>query len=216
LLADLDVNGGIVGFVMKVAHLHSLTDFLLSLKRLDATLYQSLVWKHPSGVDVIQSPGSRSLGTELEDEPVRQLLHASRSLYSWIVVDMGRLNAVSIKLIDDIGELLLVTTPDILGLYETRRIVEKLRGVGRTSHIKLIMNRGSKADVQDLKETVGMPLHTFCPDSPRELQDVYQSGTLLPAGSPIRTQLANLASELTGIESAKAPKRGFLGLRRPR
>ena len=214
LLADLDLNGGIVGFVMKVAHPHSLTDFLLNLRRLDATLYQSLVWKHPSGVDVIQSPGSRGLGSELQDEPVHQLLHFSRPLYSWIVLDMGRLNAVSINLIGAVGELLVVTTPDILGLYETRRIVEKLRGVGRTKHIKLIMNRASKADVQELQETVGMPVHTFCPDSPRELRDAYQAGTLLPAGSPIRTQLASIATELTGIESAKTPKRSFLGLLR--
>jgi Flp pilus assembly CpaE family ATPase len=218
LLADLDVNGGTIGFVMQVARPYSMTHFLLNLSRMDATLYQSLVGKHASGVDVLQSPGSKGLGTQQEDEPVRQLLRFSRPLYSWIVIDMGRLNAISINLIADVGELLLVTTADILALYETRRIVEKLRELGRTKHLKLIMNRTSRTDVQvqELEKSIGVPVRAFCPDAPHQLRGAYEAGTLLPDGSPVRTQLASVAKELTGtgIESAQPLKRSFLGLRR--
>jgi Flp pilus assembly CpaE family ATPase len=215
LLADLDPNGGTIGFVSKVANPHGMADFVGNLYRLDAMLFQSLVWKHPSGVDVIQSPGFTGLGNPLQEQPVRQVLQLARPLYSWIVLDLGRINALSSKLVSDVGELVLVSTADILGLYEVRRLAEKLRGLGRTEHLKLIINRTYKSDarLEELHESIGMPID-LCPDSTRELLDAYEAGTLLPAGSPIRTSLANVVTAFTGIEAAKPSKRNFLGLRR--
>ena len=219
LLADLDVTGNTVGFLTKVGRTWSIMDFVLNLHRLDAVLYQSFVWKHLSGVDVIQSPGSSGLGRQLQDEPVRQFLRLSRPLYSWIVVDMGRMNALTLSLVGDVDDLFLVTTTDVLGLYETKRILDRLRALGRKDHLKVIMNKTSKGVARDegLERFVGVPIHAIGRDASHELGEAYQKGTLLSATSALRTAVGELAAGLTGTKTgtpSSAPKRSFLGWRR--
>jgi Flp pilus assembly CpaE family ATPase len=219
LLVDLDVTGGTVGFLMKVDQPYTILDASLNLHRLDAALWQSLVWKHPSGVDVLQSPGSTRFGEQLRDERVRHLLRLSQSRYAWVVVDMGRFSELSINLIGETNRLLLVSTADVPSLYEARRIVQKLSELGYPSgQIKLILNRASRTDldVPELEKTFGIPITAFCPEARRELHEAYAEGKLLSVGSSLRKQIARIAGDLTGVgaESGKNPGRSFSGLRR--
>ncbi len=219
LLLDLDVNGGTAGFLMKIDQPYTVLDASLNLHRLDAALWQSLVWKHSSGLDVLQSPGSTRFGDQLRDERVRHLLRLAQTRYAWIVVDMGRFNELSLNLIGETKRLLLVATGDVPSLYEAKRIVQKLGELGYPSEqVKLILNRASPADldVPELAKTFGMPISGFLPEARRELHEAYAEGKLLPANSALRKQIASLAEDLTGAaaEPDKAPGRNFFGLRR--
>jgi pilus assembly protein CpaE len=219
LLVDLDVNGGTVGFLMKIDRPYTVLDASLNLHRLDAALWQSFIWKHPSGLDVLQSPGSTRFGEQLRDERVRHLLRLAQTRYAWIVVDMGRFNELSINLIGETSRLLLVATGDVPSLYEAKRIVQKLSELGYPSNqVKLILNRASPADmdVPELAKTFGMPISAFFPEARRELHEAYAEGKLLPANSALLKQITRIAGELTGkgAEPDKSSGRNFLGLRR--
>ena len=219
LLVDLDVNGGTVGFLTKVDQPYTVLDASLNLHRLDAALWQRFIWKHPSGLDVLQSPGSTRFGEQLRDERVRHLLRLAQTRYSWIVVDMGRFNELSINLIGETKRLLLVATGDVPSLYEAKRIVQKLGELGYPSEqVKLILNRASRADldVPELEKTFGMPITAFLPEARRELHEAYAEGKLLPANSSLRKDIARIAGELTGAGNGpeKSLGRNFLGMRR--
>lgn len=219
LLVDLDVTGGTVGFLMKINQPYTVLDASLNVLRLDAALWQSFIWKHSSGLDVLQSPGSTRFGEQLRDERVRHLLRLAQTRYAWIVVDMGRFNELSINLIGEIGQLLLVSTADLPSLYEAKRIVQKLNELGYpAAQTKLILNRASRADLDlpELKGTFGMPINTVFPESRRELDEAYAEGKLLPVGSPLRKLIGTVASDLTGVgvESDNSAGRGFFGLGR--
>jgi pilus assembly protein CpaE len=219
LLVDLDVNGGTVGFLMKIDQPYTALDASLNLHRLDAALWQRFIWKHSSGLDVLQSPGSTRFGEQLRDERVRHLLRLAQTRYTWIVVDMGRFNELSINLIGETTRLLLVATGDVPSLYEAKRIVQKLGELGYPSEqVKLILNRVSPADldVPELEKTFGLPISAFLPEARRELHEAYAEGKLLPESSALRKQITRIAGKLTGVgvEPEKASGRNFLGLRR--
>jgi pilus assembly protein CpaE len=218
LLVDLDVNGGTAGFLMKIDQPYTVLDASLNLHRLDAALWKTFIWKHSSGLDVLQSPGSTRFGEQLRDERVRHLLRLAQTRYSWIVVDMGRFNELSINLIGETKRLLLVATGDVPSLYEAKRIVQKLNELGYPSEqVRLILNRASPADldVPELAKTFGMPIGAFLPEARRELHEAYAEGKLLPANSTLLKQITRLAGDLTGkVEPEKSSARNFLGLRR--
>jgi pilus assembly protein CpaE len=220
LLVDLDVNGGTVGFLMKVDKPYTILDASLNLHRLDAALWQSFVFKHSSGLDVLQSPGSARFGNQLLDERVRHVLRLAQTRYAWIVIDMGRFTELSINLIGETNRLFLVSTADVPSLYEAKRIVQKLGEVGYPpGQTRLILNRAARTemDVPDLENTFGMPIGTFCPEARRELHEAYAEGKLLPAGSSLLKQITRIAADLTGVgggESEKSSGRNFLGMRR--
>jgi pilus assembly protein CpaE len=219
LLVDLDVTGGTVGFLMKVDQRYTLLDASFSLHRLDAALWKSLVWKHSTGLDVLQSPGSTRFGDQLRDERVRHLLHFAQSRYAWIVVDMGRFTELSINLVGHTNQLLLVSTADVPTLYEAKRIAQKLNEIGHAiGETKLVMNRASRAemDVQELEKTFAMPINCFCPEACRDLHEAYAEGRLLSPGSSLCKQIVKLARDVTGvaIDPDKSAVRSFFGLRR--
>ena len=207
LLLDLDVSGATIGFLMKVDHPYTLLDASLNLHRLDAALWQSLVWKHSSGLDVLQSPGASRFGEQLRDERVRHLLRLAQSRYAWIVVDMGRFNELTINLIGEMNQLLLVATGDVPALYEAKRIVQKLGELGYPPfQTKIILNRASRTDIDvpELEKTFGLPINTFCPEARRELHEAYADGKLLPPGSSLGKQISLIARELTGVQIPEA------------
>jgi pilus assembly protein CpaE len=219
LLVDLDVNGGTVGFLMKIDQPYTVLDASLNLHRLDAALWQRFIWKHSSGLDVLQSPGSTRFGEQLRDERVRHLLRLAQTRYSWIVVDMGRFSELSINLIGETARLLLVATGDVPSLYEAKRIVQKIGELGYPSEqVKLILNRVSPSDldVPELEKTFGMPISDFCGEARRELNEAFSEGKLLPEDSNLRKQISKIAGKLTGvaIEPDKSSGRNFLGMKR--
>jgi Flp pilus assembly CpaE family ATPase len=63
---------------MKVSQPYTVLDASLNLHRLDSALWHSLIWKHSSGLDVLQSPGSARFGEQLRDERVRHLLRLAQ------------------------------------------------------------------------------------------------------------------------------------------
>ena len=215
LLLDLDVTGGTVGFLMKVSQPYTLLDASLNLHRLDAALWQSLIWKHSSGLDVLQPPGSARFGEQLRDERVPHLLRLAQGRYSWIVIDMGRSNELSINMMGETSQLLLVSTSDVTSLSEAKRILRKLSEVAYyPGHIRLILNRASKTelDVPELEKTFGMPISAFLPEASRERHETYAGGKLLPDSSLLCRQINRIAGELTGLGVEPAKPGGLFAI----
>ena len=76
------------------------------------------------GLDIIQSGGPV---TREDKQPAKErvqfVLRFARSLYQWIVVDLGRLSPFSLRLAEEAGSLYVVSTCDILGLNEAKSAV---------------------------------------------------------------------------------------------
>ena len=117
LLADLDWESGLVGFLMKTATPFSVLDAAKNLHRLDHSYWKGLVANAMPRLDVIPAPNKRPASDALAPAQLQEVFKLLRSLYGTVIVDLGRtLNPTAVALLDDLEELYLVTTPSITAL----------------------------------------------------------------------------------------------------
>src|ERR1017187_7805867 len=217
LLMDLDTSSASASFLMDVHSEHTIADATLNLHRLDPSFWSNLVCSTSDGVDLLQAPGAKRLLDSLNGERVRHVLRFARALYGYIVVDLGRLNGVSLNLTEEVSELFVVTTPEISSLYEAGRVLNKLLDPGITGgRIQLILNRLSKGvsrSTSDLECVLGRPVCATMGDYSSELHEAYGNGQFLDERLGLSKQTRQMVANFLGIaEEPKAPARTGLGL----
>ncbi|HEY1221016.1 MAG: response regulator [Bryobacteraceae bacterium] len=217
LLMDLDVSSASASFLMDVHSEYTTADASTNLHRLDASLWRNLVCHTSHGVDVLQAPGATRFHDPLEVESVRHVVGFARALYSYVVVDLGRLGAASLNLTDEVSELFVVTTPEIQSLYEAGRVLKKLLEPGITGgRVQLILNRlakGASYSTSDLERALGRPVSARIGDCSKELHEAYGNGDFLDERLPLAKATRQLVANFLGVaEDPKPPTRTGLGL----
>jgi Flp pilus assembly CpaE family ATPase len=202
LLADLDLDGGLVGFLMSVESDHSILDAVANLHRLDRSVWGSIVAKGEDDVDVARSPGRFGWG-DLDTERIRYVLTLIRAFYRWIVLDLGRLDHFSRSLLDRVDDVLLVTTTSVPGLYEAKRVIAALRRADfEGDRLRLIVNQlGNTQDFRgsELDNIFGIPVYAKLPGSAQQLHDACVQGKLPAENTDFRREIANVARKLAGL-----------------
>ncbi len=212
LLADLDVNAGMVGFLMKSASPYSITDALNNVHRLDASYWKALVSNGIPGLEVISAPTAVAAKQQPKPEDIRQVLAFARTRYQCTVVDAGRgISESTMTVIESADETCLVMTPEIPALHQTRQILQKLLDSGyKQERLRLIINRVPKRQgtrPEELREMLGIPLFAVLPEAYTELHEAYSQGQLLPPGTVLGECMDRLARKLAGAEPAKAKRK---------
>ena len=219
LLADLDLESGLIAFLMKAATQFSVLDAVKNLHRLDQSLWKGLVSNEAPHLDVIPAPSGLTISDVWNPAHFHEVFRLIRSLYGTVIVDLGRrLNPVVLTLVDDLDEIFLVSTPSITALYQAKRFVRQALDVGfPRHHLHLILNRVPKSSdfrPEELEESLGVPVYAELSDRP-EVEVAYRAGELLPPNSILGKQFSKLAEKMAGVREEK-PK-GFaswFGLRK--
>jgi pilus assembly protein CpaE len=214
LLADMDVNAGMVGFLMKSASPYSITDALNNVHRLDASYWKALVSNGIPGLEVISAPTAIAAKQQPRPEDIRQVLAFARTQYQWTVADAGRgIRESTMTVIEAADETCLVTTPEIPALHQTRQILQKLLDSGyKQERLRLIVNRVPKrlgTRPEELREILGIPLYAVLPEAYAELHEAYSQGQLLSPRTVLGECMERLARKLAGTEPAKAKRKAL-------
>jgi pilus assembly protein CpaE len=204
LLADLDVEAGIVGLVMKASTPYSILDAARVVNRLDAGYWRGLVGSVQPRLDVIPAPCKRPSKEPVAPQQVRDVLRFLRLQYGWVVADLGRsLNFFSRVLLDEFDEVFLVSTPDVPALFQTKHIVQSLlRSSYSDQRLRLILNRVSKRTEFTRREALdllGVPIYAELPDRP-ELEAACAEGRLVAAESVSGKHLMELAMRVANAQ----------------
>src|SRR5579885_2016057 len=146
LLADLDLDAGMIGFITKTKAAYSVLDAINNLHRLDISYWKALVSNGIPGVEIISSPMALASKQQPRDDQVRQVLAFARPHYDWTVVDLGRsLSRLAMAALEEIDEACLVTTLEVPALHQCKQIIQTLLDSGYGKHrLKLILNRSPK------------------------------------------------------------------------
>jgi pilus assembly protein CpaE len=223
LLADLDLESGLVGFVMQARTQYTLVDALKNTYRLDRSLWQKMVWNAKPRLDVIPCQAG-VLPTEAEMEQFRDVFRMIRSMYGWVIADLGRpLAPFTLGLLEDLDEVFLVTTPNILALYQAKQFVKETVALGYPRQkLHLILNRVPKRreiSASDVQSSLGLPVYAELTEQ-GELEAAYMGGKLMAQDSELGRQFTDLALRVAGAQvekrkgwgslfGAKAPAPGF-------
>lgn len=208
LLADFDVDTGMVGFLMRAKTQYSILDAVRNVHRLDASYWKALVSNGQAHLEVITAPPTASIREMLDPEQFRDVLRFLRSSYEWIVTDLGRsLNPLSLGVLDDIDEMFLIATLDLPSLHQSKKVIEVILDEGYgCNRLHLILNRVPKRPdftPSEVQKVLGVPVYEMLPNDYPELYEAYTEGTLLPASSELGKSLAALAVKISGVQAKK-------------
>jgi pilus assembly protein CpaE len=202
LLADLDLDGGMVGFLMDAESKYSVLDAVRNVDRIDASFWEGLVAHCSGDLDVLLSPSLPGVG-EPDAAAIQHVLGMVRTLYSWMVVDLGRPNGFSLGLLDSVTDLVLVTTTSVPALHEAKRAIAALRIIGfEKNRLKVVVNQISKTQKlsgAQLDGLFGVPVFANFPTATQELHDACVQKKLLDRNSDFNIHMAGMARKIAGI-----------------
>jgi pilus assembly protein CpaE len=211
LLADLDLQSGIVGFLMKVRSPYSMLDAVQNLHRLDVSYWNALVAAEWPGLEIIPAPTGYIPKDPVPGEALAKVVTFVRTNYAWTVVDLGcTLNLATITVLDEIDDIYLVTTLEVPSLHQAKQAVQTLVNAGFGNRLHVILNRTpQRPDVtaEELERILGFSIDAMLPNDYYALYDAFCKGKLLPPATHLSRQISNFAMRLAGAPVEKGKRR---------
>lgn len=209
LLADFDLEAGLVGFLMKAKSTYSVLDAAKNINRLDLSFWKALISNGTPHLEVLSAPAELAPMAHANPEQVRNVLRFARSHYDWAIVDLGRsLSLLSMHVLNEIDQAFVVSTVELLALHQAKQIAQALFHSGfARDRLHLILNRVPKRptlSAEEVENLVGLPLHSALPDGHSDLYSAYAQGELLPPTTELGKYMQRLGAKLTGIEPEKS------------
>ena len=203
LLLDLDMSGRSAALLLKADAQYSVADAATNLHRLDTDFWARIVCKTAyDGLELLQAPGAVGAFDQISGERVRHVLRFARSLYPHIVVDLGRACPVSLRLLEELSEIYVVTTCGMVEMYETSRVLKRLSSLGFTENqVRMIINRVTGPNFvtrSAIEKALG---HSACwtlSDYSSEIEEAYSSGNFIQRASSLRHQCELLVARSLG------------------
>jgi pilus assembly protein CpaE len=211
LLADVDLDSGMVGFLMKAKSSYSILDAARNVHRLDASYWSALVSTAQGKLEIVKAPAVGSSQGPVAAEALRMVLQFVRANYDYVVVDFGRgLNMTTAGVLDEMDDIFLVSTFDLPALHQGKQVIQALLdgGFGR-NQLRLILNSTPKRpdfSSAEVQKALGLPVYEMLPNDSPNLYQAYSEGTLLPATSDLAKALSGLASKITGAQPKEKVK----------
>ncbi len=208
LLADLDFDAGLVGFLLKSKAAYSIADAVRNTQRLDENYWKALVSNgFVPGLEIVTAP-TPATRQPLKPEQLRFVLSFLRTLYDWIILDLGRsLNPSSSAALDEIDDLFLVTTLEVPALHQAKLIIQKLLDSGYPrNRLHLVLNRAPKRfdiTLDELEGMLGAPVYAVLPNDYQSLNESYTEGKLLSPSSALGKHFSRLAMKIAGVAETK-------------
>ena len=216
LLADLDLDAGMVAFLTKTKSVYSILDAVNNFHRLDISYWKALVSNGIPGVEIVSSPPTLASKQQPKDDQIRHVIAFARPHYDCLIADLGRsLCRVAMAALEEIDEVCVVTTLEVPALHQAKQIVQTLldSGYGK-NRIRLVLNRTPKRldiALQELEKMLGVPIFSTILDDYPELYETYAEGRLLNRNSELSREISKFALKLASIEEEKPalPKKKF-------
>jgi Flp pilus assembly CpaE family ATPase len=212
LLAGIDANAEGVAYLMKAATQYTLADAAQNLHRLDADLWKAFVFACADGVEVLAPAGAAQLAPAPEADRVRHVLRFARGLYGRVVLDLGVPGPLSLTLLEDATEIVVVASENLPALREAGRLLHRLTelGIPRES-LRFVLNFRKKrggVPAADLEKALGYPLYGSVVAALEEEEEMLAEGRFADEKSPIRKDVAKIVAKLLGQEPDE-PSGGF-------
>jgi len=215
LLADLDFQTGLIGFLAKTKSTYSVMDAVNNIRRLDHSYWQALVSNGIPNVEIITAPTSPA-AKEVAPGPIKQVVAFMKTEYDWSVLDLGRnLSPATLSVLDVVDETYLVSTNEVPALHQAKQMIAFLLDSGYPrENLRLILNRVPKhmeVTKNELGEMLGLDVYAIVDDDYQALQEAYSNGRLLGGSPRLDACVQKLTSKITGIKQDKKRKFSLFG-----
>lgn len=146
LLIDADLEFGDVGAFLDLRSQSTLSDAVENAADLDVDYFDSIVVTHSSGLKVLLGPQRPSIGADIREgqpDAVNSIIQQVKGYYDFVVVDTSTsIDAVIAGLLETATKILLVTTPTLPSIKNTRLVLDMFVESGFPNNkTALVLNR---------------------------------------------------------------------------
>jgi len=201
MLVDLARPFPHVGQFLDLKSPHTIKDLADSASSLDALFVEKVAQKHHSGLDVLLGFPNYSLepGVFPDFPALSQIFTALRTSHQWIVVDLGGwLDVLSIGLLQEVDQILLVTELTVPHLQNLKFMMALLRDSGDDGKVKIVVNHYTKdysLGLKDVETICAQPVFATLPHDYLHLIEAINQGIPLGELAP-RAKLWRKLKEL--------------------
>lgn len=167
-LADFSLQFGDVAALLNLWSKHTLHDLAVHYQALDDRLLERVMMTHSSGVKVLQAPSEPELAADMSGEQVQAIIEMLRSRFAYVVVDCWSfLDEITETLMATADQVLLVTTPEVPALKNTKQALEYFTRHGmQRENVRLVLNRFPSVKgvtLQDIQQHLKHPIQANLP-----------------------------------------------------
>jgi pilus assembly protein CpaE len=186
---------------------YSIADAARNLQHLDESYWHGLVFNGIPDLDVLTAPPPATPGLVSPDQ-MEPVVAFARTLYDWIVLDLGRnLTPYTLPILGHIDGLYVVTTYEIPALHQAKGMIQSVLHAGDSQdRLHLLMNRmprHNEVTLDEIGEMLGLPVTETIPNDYAALQEAYAEGRLLNPDTPLGKGYAHLVARMAGLEEKK-------------
>lgn len=215
LLADMDLSGGVLSFLLRLRTPYTFIDALRHSSQLDQALWQSLVVRH-KGVDILGAP-ERPEPPLIEPYPVQEMLDFARTAYDYLIADLGKVvDGVGMTAVSTADQVNLVCSTDMPSLFLMRRTIPLLEEMGvDAGRVRVLVNRFDKRSdlsTEDMERIFRAQVFAKFPDDPLAVLTAHREGSLAPENTELGRAVKKFAADEVGSGPSSAPS-GFGALK---
>lgn len=191
LLIDLDFQAGQdMARMLNLTARNSIVDIIPVLQQGGEALeIEQHATKHQCGLHFIPAVKNNKQIGHITPDNIKPFLKASKERYEFIIIDAGRsFSEVLISALDFTNLILLIGTPDILAVYQTKWCLEIFQNLHYPLNmIKLILNRSeSRGSVawQEIRSALQVEIFGHIPSDGKTVGMALNSGVPCVLDSP--------------------------------
>jgi pilus assembly protein CpaE len=212
LLADFDLNCGMIAFMLRLEAEHSLVDAAEHAAHLDEDLWPKLVSK-AGALDVLPA-GPMRPGFRIEPPAMRYLLDFARRNYSVVCADLsGLMERFSVELMQESKRIFLVTTAELPALHLARQKLDYLRSLDLEGRVSLVLNRAQKGALvssAEIEKIIGLPVAIEVPNDYRGVHKALSEAKPVNARSELGRSYVELARRILSKQPEPKRERRFV------
>lgn len=177
-----------------------------------------LVTSHPSGMNFIGAVSGPDQPFYIQPDLLRKQLYTLSQHFKYIIIDIGsEADPLQLSIVEDASVVLVVTTPEVLVVNQTRRVINDLLAASVPGDfIQVVLNKVSRTglDQNAISQSLRRPILGGIPQDDMTAVQALQKSTPFVVGfpnQPISAAHHELVRKLTGgilqkLKSLSKPK----------
>jgi pilus assembly protein CpaE len=199
LLSDMDLNSGMLGFMLKIESPATIYEAAEHSNRLDEHLWPQLVSK-VGGIDLLAA-GRLDPQSRVDPMQIRHILSFARRFYKALCVDLsGNMEKFSLEVMQEAKQVFLVCTPEIPALHLARKKIQLLQSLDLGDRICVLLNRSQKRPLittEQIQQLLGVAVYQELPNDYRGVHNALTLGKAVDPNTELGKQFTRLAQRVT-------------------
>ena len=225
-LLDLDIQLGNAASLLDISLASPIQDFIDDPQRIDADMLQSMMVRHPTGLQVLTAPRTLFPFSAYGAESVKSLIELAKRRFGYVVIDLPvALAPWTDAVLKSASVIYLVVPLSVPSAHRTVKFLEFLREEGITDlPLKLVGNRhhrgkgrGNEITAAQFQKAIGRKIDFLIPNDYSLVSLSHSQGkpaVRLKPNSAFTSALTEMLAHDFGKDVFPRPRRGLFSFRK--